>query len=143
MAGRTVTIHLGGKERHLKYDLNAIAEISDRLKITVKLNNFAEDLMSTPLSFSALRVLLWAGLRHEDSKLTVEQVGAWVDLDNMGEVWECFFTLFGDKFSAKVEAAIEQISSPDSPTPTSTPDSQDSSESPTAPLESVPISSGT
>jgi hypothetical protein len=142
MAGRTVTIELGGKTRHLKYDLNAIAEISDRLHITVKLNNFAQDLMSTPLSFSALRVLLWAGLRHEDSELTIEQVGSWVDLDNMGEVWERFFMLFGDKFSAKVEAVIEQISTPDRPNPTSTPDSQDLSESPTAPSESAPVSSG-
>ncbi len=143
MAGRTVTIELGGKERHLKYDLNAIAEIGERLNITVKLNSFAEDLMSTPLNPSALRVLLWAGLRHEDADLTVEQAGAWVDLDNIGEVWERFFTLFGDKFSAKVEEAMGQISSPDGPSPISTPDSPDSSESPTKPSESAPVSSGT
>lgn len=143
MAGRTVTIELGGKERHLKYDLNSLAEIGERLNITVKLNSFAEDLMSTPLNPSALRVLLWAGLRHEDPDLTVEQAGAWVDLDNIGEVWERFFTLFGDKFSAKVEEAISQISSPDVPSPTSTPDSPDLNESPTVLSESAPVSSGT
>ena len=137
MAGRTVTVNLGGKERQLKFDLNAIAEIGERLKVTVRLEKLAEDLMSTPLPLSALRVLLWAGLRHEDPELTPEQVGAWVDLDNIGEVWDRFFTLFGDKFSAKVEAAIQQISTPDS-----TPDSPDSSASPTEPLASSPSNSG-
>lgn len=145
MAGRTVTIELGGKERRLKYDLNAIAEISDRLNITVKLNNFAEDLMSTPLSFSALRVLLWAGLIWKEPDLTEKEVGAWVDLDNMGEVWERFFTLFGDKFSAKVEEAIGQMSATSEiPTvPTPPPDLEISSESLTEPSESAPVSSGT
>ena len=61
MAGRTVTIELGGKERHLKYDLNAIAEIGERLDITIRPQRFAEDLMSTPAPFSALRVNRWAG----------------------------------------------------------------------------------
>ena len=138
MAGRTVTIELGGKERHLKYDLNAIAEIGERLDITIRLQRFAEDLMSTPLPFSALRVILWAGLVHEDSDLTPQQVGAWVDLDNMQEVWDRFFTLFGDKFSAKIEQTVKGMS--EQPQPTS--DSPDSSESPTVPSESSPISSG-
>ncbi len=143
MAGRTVTIELGGKERHLKYDLNSLAEIGDRLNITVKLNTFAEDLMSTPLSPSALRVLLWAGLRHEDPELTIEQAGSWVDLDNIGEVWERFFTLFGDKFSAKVEEAIGQMSATSETAEAAPPvDSETSSKSPTAPSESAPISSG-
>ena len=111
MAGRTVAIKLGGKERQLKYDLNAIAEIGERLKISVRLDKFQEDLMSTPLPLSAIRIMLWAGLRHEDPDLTPEQVGAWVDLDNIGEVWERFFTLFGDKFSEKVGNAAQQAES--------------------------------
>ena len=138
MAGRTVTIELGGKERHLKYDLNAIAEIGERLDITIRLQRFAEDLMSTPLPFSALRVILWAGLVHEDPDLTPQQVGAWVDLDNMQEVWDRFFTLFGDKFSAKIEQTVRGMS--EQPQPTS--DSPGSNASPTVPSESSPISSG-
>lgn len=140
MAGRTVTIELGGKERHLKYDLNAIAEIGERLKITIRLQRFAEDLMSTPLPFSALRVILWAGLRHEEPDLTPEKVGAWVDLDNMQEVWDRFFTLFGDKFSEKVEKAAEQMLGKSQETPAS--GSPGSNASPTVPSESSPISSG-
>ena len=138
MAGRTVTIELGGKERHLKYDLNAIAEIGERLDITISFENFVKDLMSTQIPFSALRVILWAGLRHEDLDLTPEQVGAWVDLDNMQQVMDRFFTLFGGKFSAKVEEQIKQMS--EKPQEPST--SPGLSESPTAPSESSPISSG-
>ena len=138
MAGRTVTIELGGKERHLKFDLNAIAEIGERLDITIRLQRFAEDLMSTPLPFSALRVILWAGLVHEDPDLTPQQVGAWVDLDNMQEVMDRFFTLFGDKFSAKVEETVKQMSAKSQETSTS----PGSNASPTVPSESSPISSG-
>ena len=138
MAGRTVTIELGGKERHLKYDLNAIAEIGERLDITISFENFVKDLMSTQIPFSALRVILWAGLRHEDPDLTPEQVGAWVDLDNMQQVMDRFFTLFGDKFSAKVEETVKQMSEK----PQETSGSPNLSESPTVPSESSPISSG-
>ena len=137
MAGRTVTIELGGKERHLKFDLNAIAEIGERLDITISFENFVKDLMSTQIPFSALRVILWAGLRHEDPDLTPEQVGAWVDLDNMQQVMDRFFTLFGGKFSAKVEEQIKQMS--EKPQEPST--SPGLSESPIAPSESSPISS--
>lgn len=138
MAGRTVTIELGGKERHLKFDLNAVAEIGERLNVTVRLEKLAEDLLSTPLPLSALRVLLWAGLRHEDPELTPEQVGAWVDLDNIGEVWDRFFTLFGDKFSAKVGATVGQMLETSREASTS----QDSNASPTGPLVSSPSNFG-
>lgn len=141
MAGRTVTIELGGKERHLKYDLNAIAEIGERLKITISFKNFVQDLMSQQIPFSALRVILWAGLRHEDPDLTPEQVGAWVDLDNVQQVTDRFFTLFGDRFSAKVEQAVKQTTEMTERSQ-ETSDSPTSSELATAPSESSPISSG-
>lgn len=93
MAGRTVGIKLD-KERHLLYDLNALAEIGDRLNITLRLDKLGEDLLGTPLPLSALRVILWAGLRHEDPALTVEDVGAMVDQNNIGSVIQRFFSLF-------------------------------------------------
>ena len=99
MAGPSVMLELGGKERRLRFDLNAVAEIGERLDITVRLDELGKDLMSKPLPLSALRILLWAGLRHEDSELTPETVGSWVDQDNIREVAERFFTLFDIKFS--------------------------------------------
>lgn len=137
MAGRTVTINLGGKERRLKFDLNAVAEIGERLNINVRMESLWKDITSASLPLSSLRVLLWAGLRHEDTEITPEEVGSWVDQDNIKEVWERFFTLFGDKFSGKVGEALKTAQEN-----STTPDSTTLSESPTEPSESSPNSSG-
>lgn len=93
MAGDSVTIQLD-KERHLRYDLNALAEIGDQLDIKLRLDHLGEDLLGTPLPLSSLRVILWAGLRHEAADLTVEDVGAMVDHNNIGRVVQHFFELF-------------------------------------------------
>lgn len=87
-------ISLGGKERELRYDLNAIAEIGDRLGLTIRLAHFQEDLMDAPLSLSAVRTVLWAGLIHAEPDLTEKEVGAWVDQDNITEVFVVFSSLF-------------------------------------------------
>ena len=93
--GNTVTLELGGQTRRLKYDLNAIAEIGERLGITVRLSNLGADLLERELPLKAVRTILWAGLVHEDVELTEETVGGWVDQNNLQEVMESFFGLFG------------------------------------------------
>ena len=95
MDGKTIKLVLGGKERRLSYDLNSIAEIGERLNIRVRLSSLGADLMERELPLRALRTLLWAGLVHEEPDLTEEEVGAWVTLDNVQEVTEYFFELFG------------------------------------------------
>ena len=82
------TITLGGKKRHLKYDLRALDLMRERFGITGPFKDFAENLFSTPLPLGALRTMLWAGLVHEDPNLTEEQVGSWVDLANLSEINE-------------------------------------------------------
>lgn len=122
MAGRTVTIHLGGKDRELRYDLNAISTIGDKLGLEGSLNNLAADILGKPLPLSALRTLLWAGLLWDDKELTEEEVGSWVDLDNFGEVWDRFFTPFRNKLSESaagkkvLEMATDRSETSDSPT---------------------------
>ena len=112
MAGRTVTVQLNGKERHLKYDLNALAEIGERLGVKVRLDQLGE-LGEVPLPLSAPSTILWAGLRHEDPELTEEQVGAWVDLDNLGTVAQSFFELLRSSLSELLRsvdaAALEEL----------------------------------
>ena len=61
------------KERHLKYDLNAWAEIEDRYGSIDK----AMQVLSSG-SAKAVRFMLWAGLIHEDESLTEKQVGAMI-----------------------------------------------------------------
>lgn len=98
---RAIKLELGGKERGLRFDLNALAEIGDRLSIKIRLDHLKEDLLGVPLPLSALRVVLWAGLIHEDPELKPEEVGAWVDTENVGVVLAAFFSLFGARLPVK------------------------------------------
>lgn len=81
MAGRYVTIELD-RPRRLLYDLNALAEIEERLNIGV------DQIGNLPAKAKVIRVLLWAGLIHEDPGLTVEQAGAMVTGDRFVYVTE-------------------------------------------------------
>ncbi|WP_026486808.1 hypothetical protein [Caldanaerobius polysaccharolyticus] len=69
------------KERHLKFDLNAFAELEDLYGDI----NIAFEAMQKG-SIKAIRAMLWAGLVHEDKTLTLEQVGEMVHLGNINEV---------------------------------------------------------
>lgn len=95
MEARGTPITLGGKERHLRFTLNAIADIGDRLGLKVRLDHFQEDLLAVPLPLSTIRLVLWAGLRTSDKELTEEQVGDMIDGENMPEVLRAFFSHFG------------------------------------------------
>lgn len=70
----TVAIEVGGKDRTLKFDLNALAEVEDRLKLG-GINDVIP--LLERISIRAVRCLLWAGLAHEDPTLTEKDVGSW------------------------------------------------------------------
>lgn len=65
------------KKRKLRYTLNAVAEIEDKLGCAI------QDLAEKNLGIKALRTMLWAGLLHEDKEITEEFVGDLVDFDNL------------------------------------------------------------
>jgi len=69
------------KERHLKFDLNAFAALED---VYGDINAAFEAMQRG--SVKAIRAMLWAGLIHEDETLTIQQVGAMVDLNNLNEI---------------------------------------------------------
>lgn len=69
------------KERHLKFDLNAFAELEE---LYGDINTAFEAMQKR--SIKAIRAMLWCGLIHEDKSLTLEQVGEMVHLGNMNEV---------------------------------------------------------
>lgn len=80
---KIVVINLD-KERHLKFNLNAliIAE-----KITgKKISELGAEDGGMDLEF--LRAMLYAGLKWEDKELTLDSVGDYIDMDNLGEVSE-------------------------------------------------------
>lgn len=58
------------KERQLRFDLNALADADE-----VAGKSISEFLAGDRVGLSAIRALLWAGLKGEDRRLTVEQAG--------------------------------------------------------------------
>lgn len=84
-----------GKEYQLLYDLNALAYIGDRLKLNIRLAHVREDLLEAPLPFSAIRTIIYAGLRRDHDDLTEERVGELITQENVQQVLEGFTELFG------------------------------------------------
>jgi hypothetical protein len=72
------------KERTLKYDFNAFAEIEERFGTIQKAFGELTDKKSPKLK--AVRAILWAGLIHEDPKLTEQQVGAMLSLGDLATI---------------------------------------------------------
>jgi len=65
------------KARKLRYNLNALAELED--KLGTSLSDLDEDKMGV----KQIRTFLWAGLIHEDPEITEQEVGEMVDFENM------------------------------------------------------------
>jgi hypothetical protein len=65
------------KKRKLKYDLNSLAEIEDKLGVTIA------KLGEVEMGAKQIRVFLWAGLIHEDENITEREVGGLVNFENM------------------------------------------------------------
>lgn len=63
------------RERHLRLDSNALADIEQVFNDTP----MGELLRPSRLGVQVMRALLWAGLRHEDPKLTLRQAGELMD----------------------------------------------------------------
>ena len=60
------------RPRSLRFDLNALVAVEDAT------GKALQDAL-TDRSMKSLRVILWAGLRHEDADLTLDDVGSFVD----------------------------------------------------------------
>lgn len=71
------------KSRTLLFDLNAFAELEDKFG---SLDQAFQQMQKG--SVKATRTLLWAGLLHEDEKLTERQVGAMISLTNVERIME-------------------------------------------------------
>lgn len=69
------------KERQLRLDINALADADE---VAGKAVN--EFLSGERVGLSALRALLWAGLKGDDPRLTLTQAGALIDTDRLPEL---------------------------------------------------------
>lgn len=78
---KEVPIKLEGRFRHLKYDLNAFAEMEGDFG---SINEVMDRLRSG--SMKAVRDIIWAGLLHEDNELTKRDVGSMIELGDLEEL---------------------------------------------------------
>lgn len=78
--GKRVPIELD-RTRYLIYDLNALAELEDRVG---ELDSFFKSISEKKsLPLKTMRLLLWAGLISEDEEITEKAAGALVLPDNL------------------------------------------------------------
>lgn len=75
------------RPRRLRYDANALVAVEEVLgRPLQEIIPPDEDRASRQVGFREMRVLLWAGLLHEDPKLTLLQAGELLDLQRMTDI---------------------------------------------------------
>ena len=72
-----------GKERTVRFTLNALAELEEKYGSVDKAFEAVES-----NSIKAIRFILWAGLIHEEPTLTEIEVGNLIDLTYMQEIMD-------------------------------------------------------
>lgn len=75
---KMVTINLD-KERHLYFTLNSLELIEEMTGTSV-------DKIGEHMNMKTLKVIVFAGLVHEDKTLTVEEVGDMIGVEKIEEV---------------------------------------------------------
>jgi hypothetical protein len=80
-----IKIELGGKERTLRFDLNAMAAYEEATGKSLFNQKDAGEI-SGKMSAVTLRALLWAMLLHEEKTIALEDVGGWITTRNMAAV---------------------------------------------------------
>ena len=110
-----VTLILGGVERHLCFDFNAIV-IAEKATGVNLLHAIVKDVNATNL-----RGLLWAALLKESPELTVDEVGSLITMRNSNIIYQALITAwFGSvgepdedteeaKAEGKQEAQAEKV----------------------------------
>jgi hypothetical protein len=90
-----VSIVIGGKERHLCFDVNAIVVVEKETKLNLLREAFSEP------TFTNTRALLFATLLHDDPSLTLDEVGSWLNFSNLDTAYNAIRTTW---FASKPES---------------------------------------
>ena len=78
MAKHGIEITLNdNKKRTLRYDFNALCDLESEYGSRTLERVFT--VLQSGVGFGDIRILLWAGLRHEDEGLTIRKVGETLD----------------------------------------------------------------
>lgn len=76
-----VVVSLGGEDRELLYDLNALVELEAHF-------GGLQGILNIESNLANIRFMLWAGLIHAAPDLTEREVGAMVDTRRLNEYAE-------------------------------------------------------
>ena len=68
-------IELGGKNRKIRFDYNALADLEQGLGQPIQ-KYFAD---VSNIGFNFLRILVWAGLKSSDPGLTIQRAGMFIN----------------------------------------------------------------
>jgi hypothetical protein len=108
-----ITVRLD-RVRTLRFDFNALAEFEDAMGVSMiyAFQSFGDQGNGPDVSMKAVRAMLWAGLLHEEPKLTLRRAGELLEaadgdrmVDKMAyilpKIMEAFTEEFGDKDAKK------------------------------------------
>lgn len=102
-----VLVELGGRERELKFDLNAYAELEKKFgSVEIAMKTLEKGNMAS------IKTIVWAALIHEEAnldedgeligyKITPFKVGSWIDTGNLPEVSAKLSSALGGSLPAK------------------------------------------
>lgn len=90
------------KPRRLKFDMNALAELEDVIGKPVS------QLNQDTVGIKELRAMVWAGLLHEEPKLTIKGAGDLIQLDRIKEITKKVTEALTIAFSSQSEEKNDQ-----------------------------------
>jgi hypothetical protein len=96
------TLHIGGKDRTLTFDFNAICTVEEKTGL-----NLLQASVST-VEAKNLRALLYASLLRDEPALTINEVGSWIDMKNLAAVRAAIL----DAWFASVDDGEEKADAP-------------------------------
>lgn len=102
---KPIKVELGGKERTIKYDLNALSILEEEVGSIEKLDEYVYG--ENGISIKAIRKVLWAGLIHENEDLTEKEVGSWFDLKSLDLISNIIKHALGQSLPEKEESEGE------------------------------------
>lgn len=85
---KLVAIELGGKVRHLYYNLNSLEIIED-------LTGKTFDEITQKVTMKTLKILVYAGLKFEDKKIKLDEVGDMIGFEDIERVSNAIGEAFG------------------------------------------------
>lgn len=94
------------RPRTVKFDVNAIAELEDALGKPIS------QLNETNVGIREIRAMVWAGLLHENPKLTLREVGEMIPPDRLKEIADKITKAFQSAFGIKNPKAPNATSGP-------------------------------